>query len=722
MFFLTETSLSFFIVSTIKDIGVMKMSKKAQANNASDELTALLGEIGGKKKKGKLSRAKKIIIAVVALVVAAAIAVGIVLGVRSKQASANTPVYREYKVTRGDIIVGLTESSVITLNKENVTFSVGAEVLELYVKSGSQVKEGDALAKLSMDDISEAIDEYEEEIQSAYADLQSAKISRDSELLKAAQTLETNLLNGELSDSDYAVSIAQAELDLESAQKSLESAQEKYDDLLAKSKTFSSDLTKLTYYENRVDSLQNTVDNYSDKKNEYNSVSSDLNQVQSEIRGIADASNMEQAEAMLAELKENYDKLSEEYNNDENSITKYSDLLKAQEKYETLEASMDELEELFEEQEELEEKLENYDADEISDDLADAEEDLAEAKEKYNDFKQEFSETYGNIEDKEAMNDSLEEALTSLEKAKLNLEKQQSNYKSTLLSAEQKKESTDSTASTAQKEYNLKKTELNQKVKTAQEQYDTLVEELAEIKETIGNDGVITAPCSGIVSALNVAVGDEISAGSSGDGMSFGSSSAATLMTITDMSEVNVSVSISEDDILDIYLDQEAVVSLAAFPDESFEAVVDSISVEGATIGAASVSYTVNVKFTNDGGFELYDGMSADVTLVQGSAMDALYVSEQAVTTKDGVSTVLVKGEDGNGVETQVTLGFTDGQYVEILSGLNEGDTILAQSALGSSGTEGSGGSASMEMPDMGNFDMSNMPDMGSFNPGDMMK
>lgn len=695
------------------------MSKKDQANNASDELTALLGEIGGKKKKGKLSKAKKIIIAVVALVVVAAIAMGIVLGVRSKQTSASTPVYREYKVTRGDIIVGLTESSVITLNKENVTFSVGAEVLELYVKSGSQVKQGDALAKLSMDDISEAIDEYEEEIQSAYADLQSAKISRDSELLKAAQTLETNLLNGELSGSDYSVSVAQAELDLESAQKSLEEAQEKYDDLVEKSKSFTVDKTMLTYYENRVDSLQSSVDYYSEKKNEYNSINSELNQVQSEIRGIVDASNMEQAEAMLAELKENYDKLSEEYNNDENLITKYSDLLKAQEKYETLEASMDELEDLFDEQETLEKKLDNYDADEISDNLSDAEEDLTEAKEKYNDFKQEFNEKYGNIEDKEAMTDSLEDALTSLEKAKLNLEKQQSNYKSTLLSAEQKKESTDSTASTAQKEYNLKKTELNQKVKTAQEQYDTLVEQLAEIKETIGNDGIITAPCNGIISSLNVEVGDEISAGNSGDSMGFSSSSATTLMTITDMSEVNVSVSISEDDILDIYLDQEAVVSLAAFPDESFEAVVDSISVEGATIGAASVSYTVNVKFTNNAGLELLDGMSADVTLVQGSAMDALYVSKQAVTTKDGVSTVLVKGEDGNGVETEISIGFTDGQYVEILSGLNEGDTILAQSALGSSGAEDNG---SMEMPDRGDFDMSNMPDMGNFNPGDMMR
>ena len=703
------------------------MSKKAQANNASDELSALLGEIGGKKKKGKLSKAKKIIIAVVAFVVVAAIAVGIIFGVRSKQTASGAPVYREYKVTRGDIIVGLTESSVITLNKENITFSVGAEVLELYVKSGSQVKKGDPLAKLSIDDISEAIADYEKEIDSAYADLQSAKISRDSELLKAAQTLETNLLNGELSDSDYAVSVAQAELDLESAQKALETAQEKYNDLAEKSETFSSDLKKLNNYEDKVESLQESVDKYSEKKNEYNSISSELSQVQNEIRSIADASNMEQAEAMLEELKENYEKLYESYYSSaettmEQQATKYSDLLKAQEKYENLEASMDELEDLFEEQEELKDKLDNYDIDDISEDLADAEEDLADAREAYEEFKEEYTEKYGNITKQDDMDSSVAEALTSLEKAKLSLEKQQSNYKSTLLSAEQKKESTDSAASTAQKEYNLKKTEVNQKVTTAQEQYDTLVEELAEIKETVGNDGVITSPCDGIVSSLSIAVGDEISAGSAGDSMGFSSSSVATLMTITDMSEANVSVSISEDDILDIYLEQEAVVSLAAFPDESFDAVVDSISVEGATIGAASVSYTVNVKFTNDAGLELLDGMSADVTLVQGSAMDALYVSKQAVTTKDSVSTVLVKGEDGNGVETQVTIGFTDGQYVEILSGLNEGDTILVQSALGATDAEGSGGNSSLEMPDMGNFDMSNMPDMGNFNPGEMMK
>ena len=712
--------------------GVMNMSK------VSDDLSKILGDAADKGGKGKLSKTKKIIIAVVAVVLVAAIVVGIVLGLKSKKDSENTPVYREYTVSKGDIVVGLTESSVITLNKENVTFPVGAEVLELYVKSGSQVNEGDPLAKLSTEDIAESLAEYEKDIESAALSLESAKISRETGLLKASQTLETSLLNGELSGSEYSSAVAQAEQELESAKKSVDEAQEKYDDLVAKNKTFSSDLVKLTYYETKMNSYQELVDFYSNQKSAYNEVSQDLSGVQSDIRSIADASDMEQAEAILAELKEDYEDKYDRYNNGSSSDTtsvsgmggqqsvKYSELLKAKEKYEAMEASMDELEDLFEEEEALEAKLALYNEESISDSLADAEENLTESKEDYNEFKSEFSETYGNVTEKEEMEKSVDDALTSLDKAKLSLTKQESSYQTALLNAEQKKESTDSTASNAQKEYNLQKIELDQKVEDAQEQYDTLVEELAEVKEAIGNDGVITASCSGIVSSLNVAVGDEISAGGSSDGMSFSSSSSAvTLMTITDMSEVNVSISISEDDILDIYLDQEAIVEISSFPDEKFDAVVDSISVEGATIGAASVSYTVNISFANDAGYELYDGMSADVTLVQGSARDCLYINEQAVATKDGKSTVLVKGADGNGVETEVTTGFSDGQYVEILSGLNQGDTVLVQSALGG---EASGSSSDMggfdmsNMPDMGDFDMSNMPDMGSFNPGEMMQ
>ncbi len=691
----------------------------------TDDLSKILGSVADKEGKKKLSKGKKILITVVALVLVAAIVIGVVLGVKSQKAKENTPVYREYTVTRGDIVVGLTESSVITLNKENITFPVGAEVLELYVKSGSQVNEGDPVAKLSIDDISESLAEYEKEIESAALSLENAKLSRKTGLLKAQQTLETNLLNGELSESEYSNTITQAEQELESAQKSLDEAQEKYDDVLAKSKTFTADYAKLTYYENKAENCQEDVDKYSEQKNEYNEISQELNSVQSEIRGIADASNMEQANAILSELKDNYYDMYDRYLADESSV-KYSELLKTKEKYETMEASMSKLEDLFEEEKEIESKLADYDEEKITDDLTSAEEKLASAKEEYNEFKNEFTETYGNVADKEDMNKSLEDSVTSLEKAKLSLEKQKSNYQTSLLNAEQKKESTNSTASNAEKEYNLQKIELDKKVSDAQEQYDNLVEELAEIKEAIGNDGVVTASCNGIVSSLDIEVGDEISAGGSSDSMGFSSSSsAATLMTITDMSEVNISISISEDDILDIYLDQEAIVEIASFPDDKFDAAVNSISVEGATIGAASVSYTVNVSFVNDAGYELYDGMSADVTLVQGSARNCLYINDQAVVTKDGKTTVLVKGADGNGVETEVVTGFSDGQYTEIISGLNEGDKVMVQSALGGTAdglSSEAGGFDMSNMPDMGNFDMSNMPDMGSFNPGEMMR
>jgi hypothetical protein len=41
----------------------------------------------------------------------------------------------------------------------------------------------------------------------------------------------------------------------------------------------------------------------------------------------------------------------------------------------------------------------------------------------------------------------------------------------------------------------------------------------------------------------------------------------------------------------------------------------------------------------------MYEGMSADVTLVQRAALDVLYVNAQAVTNVGGVASVLVKGQ-----------------------------------------------------------------------------
>jgi HlyD family secretion protein len=152
---------------------------------------------------------------------------------------------------------------------------------------------------------------------------------------------------------------------------------------------------------------------------------------------------------------------------------------------------------------------------------------------------------------------------------------------------------------------------------------------------------------------------------------------------MTNISDVYVPITISEEDILDISIGQEASVSMTAFPNQSFDAVVDTIAVEASRSGAATVSYTVTVRFREENDQNMYEGMSAEVTLLQHRVSDALYVSIQAVTNTNGQATVLKKGADGAGVVTNVTTGFSDGRYVEIRSGLNEGDIVLAESAVG---------------------------------------
>lgn len=53
-----------------------------------------------------------------------------------------------------------------------------------------------------------------------------------------------------------------------------------------------------------------------------------------------------------------------------------------------------------------------------------------------------------------------------------------------------------------------------------------------------------------------------------------------------------------------------------------------------------------------------------------------------------GMVTVI---NDGKQIQTEVMLGATDGAYIEILSGVNEGDTISSKTACHAGSTERTG-------------------------------
>ena len=211
--------------------------------------------------------------------------------------------------------------------------------------------------------------------------------------------------------------------------------------------------------------------------------------------------------------------------------------------------------------------------------------------------------------------------------------------------------------------------QLKQAVDSAQASYDSLVAEHDKLESAINGDGTVTAPCDGIVSAVSYAAGDSFEADQ-------------TLVTIAKQDTVYMALSIAEEDVTGIAVGQEAEISLSAYEGQTFPAVVDSLSVEPARSGSASVSYTVSVRMTDPNTLQIFSGMSGEATIIQKQKKDVLYLPNRTITNENGVSTVLLKGADGTGVKTVVTTGFSDGSNVEITSGLKEGDVVLVESAV----------------------------------------
>ncbi|WP_432545194.1 efflux RND transporter periplasmic adaptor subunit [Kineococcus sp. SYSU DK002] len=76
-------------------------------------------------------------------------------------------------------------------------------------------------------------------------------------------------------------------------------------------------------------------------------------------------------------------------------------------------------------------------------------------------------------------------------------------------------------------------------------------------------------------------------------------------------------------------------------------------------------------------GVQVFAGLTATVDVTAGQSTGVLLAPVTAVRGTVGTGTVWTVGEDGSQTETQVVLGLTDGQNVEVQEGLVEGQQIL---------------------------------------------
>ncbi|MDZ7360599.1 MAG: efflux RND transporter periplasmic adaptor subunit [candidate division KSB1 bacterium] len=245
-------------------------------------------------------------------------------------------------------------------------------------------------------------------------------------------------------------------------------------------------------------------------------------------------------------------------------------------------------------------------------------------------------------------------------------------------------------------------------------------------------DAIVRSPIDGIILQKNVEAGQIISSG-------INSVSGGTLIaTVANMDSVYVQAEVDEVDIGQVQIGQRAKVVADAFPDDVFYGKVLRVA-PLATVEQNVTTFNVTIVVQNPGS-KLKAGMNTTIDLTIADRRDIILAPKQAVKDfgeiaaqlafmysndstmsnrwggrrpdsarggmrpqfagngggmpmfgRDGSASngqsqsprkfVLVKNDEGRFVPRRVQIGLSDFDYAEIISGLQEGDSVLVFSA-----------------------------------------
>lgn len=207
----------------------------------------------------------------------------------------------------------------------------------------------------------------------------------------------------------------------------------------------------------------------------------------------------------------------------------------------------------------------------------------------------------------------------------------------------------------------------------------------------------IRAPMLGTVTALVVEEGEMVL----GTQMMMGTQ----LMAVSDLSRMEVEVDVDETDVVSVMVGQEAEVEVDALPDTLLGGRVTEIANAGTTRGLGTqmevTNFAVKVELL-DANPDLRPGMSATVDIITDTHEDVLYIPIQALTARryedlavsnrqegesdlsrgatedeEYVVVVFVVTDDRTVELREVESGISGTTYIEIRSGLREGERVV---------------------------------------------
>ena len=211
--------------------------------------------------------------------------------------------------------------------------------------------------------------------------------------------------------------------------------------------------------------------------------------------------------------------------------------------------------------------------------------------------------------------------------------------------------------------------DLTESIQSASESLRSAEISMQNLQDTM-NNYTITAPISGTIIEKDAKVGDAVKTGD-------------TLCIVYDLSYLEMSINVDELQISSISVGQQVQITADAVPDKTYVGTVTRVSMKGASNGGTT-TYPVTIRIDDTDG--LRPGMNANAEIVVAEANNALVVPNAAVVrgsyvliTKDSPSAAnadtAMEAPEGF-VYVPVKTGVSDDDYTQIVSGIQEGDTI----------------------------------------------
>ncbi len=214
----------------------------------------------------------------------------------------------------------------------------------------------------------------------------------------------------------------------------------------------------------------------------------------------------------------------------------------------------------------------------------------------------------------------------------------------------------------------------------------------------------IFAPTSGIISQLNVKLGERV--------VGTAQMAGTEILTIADMSRIEVRVDVSETDIAKVKIGDTTLIEADAYRNRKFKGVVSKVGVSSKQSAALSTdqvtNYTVSILILPEsyadlsaqlpkGKFVFKPGMSAAVEILTRKEANILSVPVNAVTTRDWPDSLKKKRTEAginmdddirqvvfvyNAKDKKVQLrdvktGIQDNLHIQITEGLKEGEEVV---------------------------------------------